>query len=217
MKKLIIYCCLIFIVFASCKKDKFYKNYDVVVDTVNVTMDYAYFNDPYYLIDNSFLYLNATSPGAISYFWLPTNQTTPIVGFIPNHYLPYNYDLNSGLFGGYEVIITYSDTTIRYSIGVIADEAIVYYPNLFTPNHDGSNDKWTITCDWRTARFISLTIYDQQNRKDFKTESDDYDKRAWDGNYNGSPCDAGNYYFVFHYKTVDGGNKSKEGMFELIR
>jgi len=66
-------------------------------------------------------------------------------------------------------------------------------PNIFTPNNDGINDRFTITVTG-VVTFGSLSIYNRYGQIVFTTKSPtDY----WDGNYNGRNLPVGTYYWVF--------------------
>jgi gliding motility-associated-like protein len=169
----------------------------------------------YYLSDNTHLYLDATTPGAISYQWLPTNETSSVIEFFPNIYADYFGYYDGRIYGAYKVIVTLADTIINYYVDVLADESVVYCPNAFTPNGDWKNDVWKVGYDSRFVKIVSLNIYDQQNKKVFS--SGEYDEPSWDGKYLGTLCDAGYYYYIVHYTTAQGGKRSREGMLQLIR
>jgi gliding motility-associated-like protein len=213
MKKLLFGCFIISIVFASCKKDIYIKNTDTVTATVQIQS--LGVGSYYYLSDNAYLYLDATANGAISYHWLPTNETTPVIEFRPNNYiLDYYWSGGNSYFGSYEVEVTFPDTTMKYELMVIAEEAIVYCPNSFTPNGDGDNDDWRAYAN-HTSKIVSLSIYDKENQKVFEWAEDNY--LGWDGTYDGKLCDAGSYYFYVHYATAQGAKKSRDGLIQLIR
>jgi gliding motility-associated-like protein len=209
----ILFISVLLIAVASCKKDEYVRNNDIITDTVALIS----FNVPdvYMLYDNAHLYLDATTEGALSYQWLPTNETSPVVEFIPNDYLINPWTIASEKpFGCYEVIVTLANTTIKYGIGVFADDAVVYCPSAFTPDNNGMNDKWGAYYIYQNL-IKSLNIYDQNNRRLFHSGGND--DPLWDGKYKGKLCDVGTYYYTLHYTTPQGGKKSREGMFQLLR
>lgn len=213
MKKTAIYIVLLLLIFfTSCKKDEFINNNDLVTDTVNVAAGFQ--PQEYNLYDQVLLYINAETPGAISYQWLPTNETSPVIGFVPNDYKPTGWDITDDLFfGGYEVIITFADTTVQLGIAIFADESVVYCANSFTPNGDGINDIWTVFYKRNVVTINSLSIFNSRNKMVFYSGDNDYP--AWDGKYKDDSCESGIYYYTVHFTTVQGGKKSKEGMIEL--
>jgi|WetSurMetagenome_2_1015567.scaffolds.fasta_scaffold77063_2 gliding motility-associated-like protein len=215
MKNLTIYLfCFLLGAFASCKKDEFVKNSDVISDTVSLVSGSQ--PQEYNLYDEVQLYLNATTSSAVSYQWLPTNETTSVIEFVPNDYKPTGWSVaNGNFFGGYEVIITLPDTTIRMGIIVYADEAVVYCANTFVPNGNGLNDLWKVYYNSNAVTINELNIYNSRNKTVF--HSGEGEEPAWDGKYKDDICESGIYYYTFHFTTLQGGKKSKEGMIELMR
>jgi gliding motility-associated-like protein len=71
------------------------------------------------------------------------------------------------------------------------------FPNVFTPNNDGVNDKFII--DLEGEKFYNLKIYNYNNELVF--ESNDKNNN-WDGiNFkNGQACSSGTYYGIFQFK-----------------
>jgi gliding motility-associated-like protein len=202
------------ILFTFCKKDEYVGVEKTVNDTVAmITHDTR---DEYFLYDNMHLYLDATTPGAISYQWLPTNETSPVVEFIPNDYRPFPVNLfGAGVFGAYEVLVTLPDTTIKYIIGVKADESTVYCANSFTPNNDGMNDYWGPYYIDAAVTINDVNIYDEHNKRLFHASENE--NIFWDGKYNDKVCDVGIYYYTIHYTSVQGSKRSKEGMLQILR
>jgi gliding motility-associated-like protein len=209
---------LLIVLFTSCKKDEFIDNTDEVVDTVAISalQQYTYQNY-YFLLDQVHLWVDATTPGAISYQWLPSNETTSVIECLPNKYIPSGpgYSTSDDYFGGYEVIITLPDTTLRYGFVIYADEAVIYCANSFAPDGDGTNDLWQVYYDYRKITLNSLTIYNSRDKKVFHSVAPEYP--SWDGKYNGDVCESGMYYYTVHYTSVNGKKKSREGMLQLIR
>jgi len=213
MKKLVLSLICISFILTSCKKDEYIKNKDSVTDTVhlNSVNPYAEYN----LSDNTHLFLDATTPGAISYQWFPTNETGPVVEFSPNIYVGDFFYYNQNYYGAYKVIVTLPDTTLNYFIHIIADKSVVYCPNSFTPESHFYNKVWQVGFDADYVKMVSLNIYDNQNLKVYAWEENS--PAEWDGKYNGTLCDAGYYYYIIHYTTLQGGKRSKEGILQLIR
>lgn len=206
--------CLLQIIFTSCKKDEFMHNDDNVNDTVAMISHYV--REEYYLYDNANLYLDATTQGALSYQWLPTNETSAVIEFVPNDYKPHPWDMfDFNFFGGYEVIVTLPDTTVTYGIAVISDESVVYCPNSFTPAGDGLNDLWGAFYNHNALTINSLNIYNSRDKRVF--HSGENEEPLWDGRYDGDPCDIGYYYYTIHYTNIHGKKKSKEGILQLSR
>jgi len=92
----------------------------------------------------------------------------------------------------------------------------IVYPNIFSPNGDGSNDSWgLIQTDSQVIK--SLTIYDRWGNKVFNAlSSPNEDKFSWDGNINNRPALPGVYVFL---AEINEGSSRKflKGDFTLLR
>jgi gliding motility-associated-like protein len=77
------------------------------------------------------------------------------------------------------------------------EAGIRIFPNVFTPNNDGIDDKYVI--DLEGEKFYNLKIYNYNNELVF--ESNDKNNN-WDGtNYKtGQACNSGTYYGIFQFK-----------------
>lgn len=86
--------------------------------------------------------------------------------------------------------------------------------NVFTPNSDGSNDKFDIKIKGETK--YDLTIYNRWGTKVFESTDASYD---WDGtNKNdGTACPQGTYFYVFKYELMNGEKKTLNGTITLIK
>ena len=86
---------------------------------------------------------------------------------------------------------------------------ILYYKRYFTPNGDGINDTWNIDySEFETN--IKIVIYDRYGKMISSLNSRDI---GWDGNYNGQPMFATDYWFVVYRQ--DG--RIHKGHFSLKR
>jgi gliding motility-associated-like protein len=74
------------------------------------------------------------------------------------------------------------------------------FPDVFTPNNDGVNDKYIIDLD--SEKFYNLKIYNYNNELVF--ESNDKNNN-WDGiNFKtGQACNSGTYYGIFQFKLIN--------------
>jgi gliding motility-associated-like protein len=80
------------------------------------------------------------------------------------------------------------------------DIGIRSFPDVFTPNNDGVNDKYVI--DLEGEKFYNLKIYNYNNELVF--ESNDKNNN-WDGiNFKtGQACNSGIYYGIFQFKMIN--------------
>lgn len=84
-------------------------------------------------------------------------------------------------------------------------------PLYFTPNSDGTNDRWTAT-GLEYFPTASIEIYDRFGaRLKVLSGTDNY----WDGILNGNPMNETDYWYVV--KNLDGNGKTQRGHFSLLR
>jgi gliding motility-associated-like protein len=88
-----------------------------------------------------------------------------------------------------------------------------YTPNAFSPNGDGKNDLFVVELHCPAALIYSHTIYNRYGQKVFESKQPD---QFWNGMFNGSPCDAGTYFYYLEYKNGQEKIK-KKGDLVLIR
>jgi gliding motility-associated-like protein len=92
----------------------------------------------------------------------------------------------------------------------------IIFPNVFTPNGDGSNDHF-FPVHQNIIRY-HLVIYNRWGSMVF--ESTDPNDR-WDGKVNGQACPTGTYFFAVDYagfgQKETGGSKIHRGVVTLLR
>lgn len=90
----------------------------------------------------------------------------------------------------------------------------IQFPNVFTPNGDGTNDYWTPLPGYRVSQ-IEIVIYNRWGRMVWESRS--AGDVAWDGTNinNGKPCSEGTYYYV--YKADVPENPRGQGFITLLR
>lgn len=97
--------------------------------------------------------------------------------------------------------------SIENTCGVFSDNINIqfndccklYVPNVFTPNFDGSNDKFKVLSaedDCENISSFSMKIFNRWG--DFVFESDDINSE-WDGTFNGKNANIGVYVYVIEY------------------
>ena len=149
------------------------------------------------------------SIGATSYSWNFGNNS-PI-----STYTNTNTTYTTG--GSYTVILTaYEGNCIRTSTTtiIVYDDFLCTIPNVFTPNGDGVNDIFSISC---TAYIeMSLTIFNRWGTKLY-----DYtgSKAEWDGKTTGGESVVdGTYFFIAKVKgAYDNKEVIKNGAVSLFR
>lgn len=84
------------------------------------------------------------------------------------------------------------------SCTAIANSAVLFIPNVITPNQDGYNDVWKV----KNIEYFSkakLSIYDRFGKKVFHTE--DVSKFNWDGFYLGRTLPSDTYWYVLEIEN----------------
>ena len=151
----------------------------------------------YQLIDNLRLTLDATYPQATSYLWQPNGETDPLI--------------DVGEPGTYTVYIQTPGGQVVMRAEVFFYGTTFYAPNTFTPNNDAHNDVWRPVFFNVQNEAFDMKIFDSKNAGVFA--SDNISDCSWAGNNNPE----GYYYFIIHYRTSAGEDKTESGMIQLIR
>lgn len=112
--------------------------------------------------------------------------------------------------------------TVTNSFGCVGTDSIVVdpvhcctvdIPNVFSPNGDGQNDKFTLYAI--TAQEIKeFSVYNRWGQRVY------YDigfPGGWDGNFNGNPLECGTYFYTISYACSDGNTFVKKGDITLMR
>jgi len=92
----------------------------------------------------------------------------------------------------------------------------LYFPNAFTPDGDGLNDKFLVKghdYDWST---YEIFIFNQWGEVVFKSRDIN---EGWDGKYenSGEECPVGNYVFIIRVEDKDHHEKKFKGNLMLLR
>ncbi len=88
-----------------------------------------------------------------------------------------------------------------------------YYPNAFSPNGDGSNDRFNIKTLGNYEQYL-LIVYNRWGQEVFRTLDE---QRGWNGNINGSPAPVDTYYYYFNAKCYNGKTEERKGNVILLR
>jgi len=96
----------------------------------------------------------------------------------------------------------------------------VYVPNVFSPNGDGINDRFTLYANKKGEELVLFQIYDRWGNLVYKAAHKDvhaFKNDGWDGYYKGKLMDTGVYVYVALVKFIDGDVKDFRGDVTLIR
>ncbi len=132
-------------------------------------------------------------------------------------------------------IFVYPSTTTEYTVVVtdengctdsdqivvrIDEERNVYFPNIFSPNNDGSNDIFRIYAGDGVESIDFFRIYDRWGNKLFE-ETELSPERAgsigWDGTFKGKPLIPGVYVYVAQVTYLDNQVIKYSSDFTLFR
>jgi len=138
----------------------------------------------------------------------------------------YNIKLGSSMYafdhefklneGGYDFTVFKPDGCVLESYHVDLKKLpcdVMAFPNAFTPNGDGINDVFQPNQGSDAVNY-NLKIYSRNGMLLFNTNAL---QNGWRGEYNGSPANAGVYYWVVTYTNNNGKNLNKSGSVTLFR
>lgn len=119
--------------------------------------------------------------------------------------------------GRYDVVLTVEKdgTSIRKNaeihIQVLGE--IENLPNIFTPNGDGKNDEFFVTC--KNIKSFQITIMDQQQNVVFSSNDTDF---IWNGtDQRGNPVKEGTYVYIIIAEDESGNKINKYQHLRLER
>lgn len=75
-----------------------------------------------------------------------------------------------------------------------------YFPNAFTPNGDGNNEKFRAISPATDIEHYSLSVYNRWGARIFRTNDI---SGAWDGTINGEPAPIGTYFYKCSLKCIN--------------
>jgi gliding motility-associated-like protein len=152
--------------------------------------------------------VTATNPAVSLFAYVDNNLTgsATITVVVNNGTGPFLYQLDNGPFQLSNVFT--SVTTGLHNITVSDSNnctnlktrtMVIDYPNFFTPNGDSYNDYWNIY-GIQSQPFAKIQIFDRYGK--FISQINPLGI-GWDGNYNGRPLPASDYWFVLEYLEKD--------------
>lgn len=92
--------------------------------------------------------------------------------------------------------------------------ALLAFPNIFTPNNDGSNEFFR-PIEIKNIKETNVIIYNRWGMTVFESNDINF---SWDGRAkNGEVCSDGIYYFIFEYSDACNIRQAYKGIITLIR
>ena len=105
-------------------------------------------------------------------------------------------------------------------------EAAVFIPNAFTPNEDGTNDRFYVRSNSATVQGIDqFQVFDKYNELVFDVEQLETTENpvpensffGWDGTYRGQKAEAGSYRYLITIRYIDQSVQVFTGTVQLLR
>lgn len=117
-------------------------------------------------------------------------------------------NLDSGIY-----FVHIYDTLAGCSPSLVGPIHIINYPNYFTPNGDGVNDRWNIW-DFSHQEDALISIFDRYGKfiKQISPAGE-----GWDGKYNGKELPSTDYWFTIEYTTPKNEKAIFKAHFSLKR
>jgi gliding motility-associated-like protein len=95
---------------------------------------------------------------------------------------------------------------------------LLYIPNVFSPNGDGINDRWTLYTRYPEAFVHELHVFDRWGDHIFSKTDFSLDSFAgWDGTFRGKPVNPGVFAYVARLTLSDGRTLDVKGDVTLLR
>ncbi|PTN10211.1 gliding motility-associated C-terminal domain-containing protein [Mangrovibacterium marinum] len=112
--------------------------------------------------------------------------------------------------------------TLYLDYYIKVDTSYIDAPNFFTPNGDGTNDKFKVY--FSSMKSIDIKIFNRWgkrvygvSRNNLGTFNSDGEELAWDGRIGGRMASPGVYYYVVEGRGRDDRKWHKSGFFHLFR
>lgn len=115
---------------------------------------------------------------------------------------PGKYEVKATVFKGDEKV------TVKEIIEIKQAGSIEAYPNIFSPNNDGSNDIFSIKS--KNIETFNLTLYNSKGEVKFKTDDVNFQ-------WTGENVEEGSYYYVIMATDIDGAMINEYHTLEIIR
>lgn len=179
-------------------------------DTASVTV--GVYPDPYITVSGPHsIYKGETvvlsASGGTTYTWLPDSTL-----ILANTAEP---EATPSITTTYTVIMT-TDAGCIYENEVVVfvqDETFIIAPNAFSPNNDGTNDRFNFIVRG-IFTLQNFSIFDRWGERVFTTNDVDM---GWDGTFNGKPAPLAVYVYMIQGTDVNNQTLVKSGNLLLLR
>ena len=86
--------------------------------------------------------------------------------------------------------------------------------NAFTPNGDGTNDRWLVTNGAGCTNLVKVRVFNRYGQEVYNNEN--Y-QNNWDGMYGGKPIPDGTYYYIIDFRLINGKSVIVKGDVTILR
>ena len=138
--------------------------------------------------------LQGSAINAVSIAWTPANTLTNANTFFPT--------AKPTITTTYTLTVRNSDNcTSTDNVLVTVIPYCVKVMNAFTPNGDGTNDRWIVTNGTGCTNLVKVRVFNRYGQEVYK--NDNY-QNNWDGMYGGKPIPDGTYYYTIDFRLING-------------
>ncbi|MDP4586869.1 MAG: gliding motility-associated C-terminal domain-containing protein, partial [Flavobacteriales bacterium] len=146
------------------------------------------------------VYLTAQGVGFDSIIWEDSEGTIQTSMDFQKHYEPGIYEISATLNSNH-----CDDVTLTISTEIVGEEPYIdfKFPNVFSPQDDGTNDKLYLSADLISdITSFSLVIFNRWGQKVYETDDVSF---RWDGKFNGEVLEEGTYTYIskFNHPCVE--------------
>ncbi len=120
----------------------------------------------------------------------------------------------------YVDITTLNGCAARSEIKINVDtELKLYFPNIFSPNNDGVNDRLEIFKNKIPANMNKIVIFDRYGNKVYEAKDFAFETNTdgWDGTFNGKEAETGVYILIIELTDFSGKNQIIKKDLTLVR
>lgn len=102
---------------------------------------------------------------------------------------------------------------------IIDYEVDVFYPNVFSPNGDGTNDYFVLYSDGQPQSLDAIRIFDRAGELIYSQTNQDFNEsqQGWNGEFNGKFVQPGVYVFMIQYTLGNGEQRNMNGTITVVR
>lgn len=146
------------------------------------------------------VYLSAQGVGFDSIIWEDSEGTIQTSMDFQKHYEPGIYEISATLNSNH-----CDDVTLTISTEIVGEEPYIdfKFPNIFSPQDDGTNDKLYLPADLISdISSFSLVIFNRWGQKVYETDDVSF---RWDGKFKGEVLEEGTYTYIskFNHPCVE--------------